>query len=895
MFKPAGSFRPRPYYWFIHFIGVIVPRRLRADWRREWQAELRYREMMLAEWDKLSWLARLDLLWRSLGAFRDALLLQPQRLEDEMFQDLRYGIRMMLRHRGFSLIAILTLGLGIGANTAVFSLFNKILLAELPVSEPARLVAISRSNLEQSEVTVFSHLFFRELESQASIFDAVLCRGGSERVTLGTETGGEPAVGELVSGSYFEVLGVKPHIGRLFSRDDDVNPGAHPLVVLSYRYWQRRFGGDPSIIGQTIRLSAYPLTVIGVSPPGFDGLDPGQTIDMRIPLAMQAEIRQAKATLNQRGVQEFNIVARLKPGVSREQAEQLVSSSFRQYLDEGEPLTEQNRRLRESERLELRSAARGFGKTRLQFETGLRALMAMTLAVLLIACFNLANLLLAKSAARQKEFALRLALGASRWRLTRQLLTESLLLALCGAGLGILIAGQATTLLVKLMSAADGPVRLEATIDGAALLFHLGISVLCVMLFGLAPALAARRQSLVQGLKVTPRGLPRMTGRKLLVTAQVALSLVVLVACGLMLRTTYALQTADTGFRSEQLLAIALSPKNAGRGDAEVLPFFRNVRQRVSQLPGVEAVSYSQVRAMSGNSWRSAVTVEGFSGPNDAPQPWRNVVGPDYFQTLGIPLVAGRDFAESDNASAPKVAIVNQSFARFYFADQDPIGKKIGVARAEYSIIGVARDSKYAHLRETTPRFWYVPYEQHASAKYLDLCVRTRTDPESLTPAIREAIASVDKSVALFNVRSQQAQMEELFAVEKMLAGLSSFFAVTAAALAALGLYGVLAFSVAQQRKEIAIRMALGARLAEILRLILWPGVLLTLGGIAAGVLAALWLNRLLSSLLFGVGPVDPLTFALGAGLLLGVALLACYIPARTATRVDPLEALRHE
>jgi predicted permease len=887
--------RLRFWCWFIRAIGVMVPRRLRADWRQEWQAELQYREMLLSEWDKLNWQTKLDLLWRSLGAFWDALKLQPQRLEDEMFQDLRFAVRMLLKHKGFSIVAILTLALGIGANTAVFSLFNKILLAYLPVEEPAQLMAVSRSNLEQREITVFPHLFFRELEAESDTFAGVLCRGGSERVTVGTEAGGEPANGELVSGSFFEVLGVKPHIGRLFSRDDDVNAGAHPVVVLSYRYWQRRFGGDPSVVGQTIRLSAYPMTVIGVSPAGFDGIDPGQTVDLRVPMAMQGELRQAKATLNQRGAQEFNILARLKHGVSKEQAQQVVSARLQQYLDEGEPLTEKNRRLRESERAELRSAARGFGKTRMQFETALRALMAMTIAVLLIACFNLANLLLAKSSARQQEFAIRLALGAGRWRLIRQLFSETLLLSLCGALLGAIIAGQGATLLVKLMNSSETAIKLEAASDVNVLLFHMGISVLCGILFGLAPALAARHQNLVHGLKATTKGAHRLNGRKLLVLAQVALSIVVLVASGLFLRTIYALQTADIGFSSENLLAIALSPKNAGRSDAEVLPFFRAVREQVSQLPGVEGVSFSQVRALSGNSWRTAITVEGFDAPGDTAQPSRNVVGPDYFKTLGIALVAGRDFAEADNSTAPKVAIINESFARFYFANQDPIGRKIGLARAEYSIVGVARDSRYAHLREATTPFWYVPYEQHPNAKYLDLYVRTGTDPESMTQAIRGAIASVDKGVALFNVRSQRAQIEELFVVERMLATLATLFGITAALLAALGLYGVLAFSVAQQRREIAIRLALGAQRFEILKMILGRGMALTLSGIGLGVLAALLLTRLLTSLLFEVRANDPLTFVLVAGLLLIVALLACYIPARRATRVNPLEALRHE
>jgi predicted permease len=889
----------RGWLWLIRAIGVLVPRRLRADWRQEWEAELRARELLLEEWDKLNWQNRLDLLRRSLGAFRDALLLQPKRLEEEMFQDLRFGARMLRKNPGFTLVAILTLGLGVGANTAVFSLVHKVLLAYLPVVEPERLVVVARSNLADSGTTNFAYRFVRELEAERDIFDGVLCRAaGNERVTLGTETGGDPALGELVSGNFFEVLGVKPHVGRLFTPSDDVAPGAHPVVVLSYRYWQRRFGGDPSIVGKTLRLTGYPMTVIGVTPPGFDGLDAGQPTDLRVPLTMVSELRSGPPTQAQRGprtlnIAGLNIVARLKRGVSVAQAQQVVSARLRRYLDEVEPVTEQNRRIRESERAELLPAATGFGKTRQQFQTALQALLAITTAVLLIACLTLANLLLAKSAARSHEFAVRRAVGAGPWRLMRQLLTESVLLALCGGALGLLLAYPGSTLLMKLVSGNEAKFRLDAEPNLSVLLFHLGTAVLCGILFGLAPALSARRQSLIPGLKGDGEG--RLLGRRLLVSAQVALSVVVLVGAGLFVRTVYALRATDLGFRADHLLALAMSPKNAGRSDAEVLPFFRAARERVSALPGVESVTYAQVRALIGVAMRPAIVVEGFEPVRNTPLPSHNVVGPEYFRTFGIPLVAGRDFATADDATAPKVAIVSESFARFYFAGQNPLGKKIGVARPEYTIVGVVRDTKYSHIREPAPRLWYIPYEQYAYTKYLDLCVRTTAEPESMANTIRAAIASVDSSVALFEVRSQQAQIEELLLAERMLATLASCFGVTAALLAALGLYGVLAFWVAQRRREIGIRMALGAERRDILKLILERGMKLTLGGLLVGLLAALIVTRSVASLLFGVNANDPLTFALVALLLGGVALLACYLPARRATKVDPLAALRQE
>jgi predicted permease len=822
-----------------------------------------------------------------------------------MIQDLRFAMRMMTNRPGFTAVAVLTLALGIGANTVVFSLVHKILIAYLPVERPEQLVVLSQTNLEQSGVKTFAYPFYRELAATEGVFDGVICRGGGERVTVGTEAGGEPAMGELVSGNYFDVLGVKPHIGRLLTQSDDITPGAHPVVVLSYRYWQRRFGADPSVVGTTVLLTGYPFTVVGVSPPGFDGIDPGQTTDLRVPLAMQMELRWGPTAdegstppplgLNQRQARELNIVGRLKPGVSLEQAEQMVSARFRRYLDAGEPVSEPGKRLRDSERIELAVAATGFGKTRQQFQMALRVLMTITFAVLAIACLNLANLQLARSSTRGREFALRLALGAGPGRLARQVITESVLLSLCGATLGAIIAYPGSALLLKLMSGSELGLDLDARPSATVFLFHFAIALICGGLFGLAPALSARKQSLIPGLKGSVKTAAKMNGRKLLVVAQVALSFVVLVGAGLFLRTVYALQTADLGFRPDHLLMVALSPKNSGRSDAEVLPFFRAVQDRVAHLPGAESATFAQVRVMSGNTWSTPVAVEGFVSSDPGQQPSRNVVGPNYFRTLAMPLIAGRDFTAADDRAAPKVAIVNESFARYYFPQQDALGKKIGIARPEFTIVGVARDGKYSHVREATPRFWYVPVEQQPNIKYLDLVVRTSVDPESMIKAVGSAIASVDKSVALFNVRSQQAQIDELLRVERMMGTLATVFGAMAAALAALGLYGVLSFMAAQRRHEIGIRLALGAEHTDILRMILGRGVQLTIVGVVIGLLVAIALTRLIASMLFGVGASDPLTLVLVSSLLIVISLLACYLPARRATKVDPLEALRYE
>lgn len=812
-----------------------------------------------------------------------------------IWHDLRYAARVQRRSLGFTAVAVLTLALAIGANTAVFALVQRILIAYLPVERPEQLVAISRSNLEQNSVPTFAYPFYRELETTSDVFDGLICRGGSERVTVGTEGRGEPATGELVSGNYFEVLGVKPHIGRLLRQNDDVTPGAHPVVVLSFQYWQRRFGADPSIIGSTLSLSGYPFVVVGISPRGFDGIDPGQTTDLRVPIAMQAELRRAPLSLNQRNARELNIVGRLKSGVTVTQAEQIISTKWRSYLDSGEPVSEANKRGRDSERIELSHAGTGFGKTRQQFQTALLVLMAITFAVLAIACLNLANLLLARAATRSKEFALRSALGARPGRLVKQLLTESVLLSLCGATLGAIIAYPGSALLIKLMSGSGLGLDLNAMPSITVFMFHFGIALISGALFGLAPALSARKQSLVTGLKGSVKTAGRMNGQKIMVVAQVALSFVVLVGAGLFIKTVYSLRTTDLGFRPDHLLVAALSPKNAGRADAEVLPFFQAVQERVARLPGVESVTFAQVRAMSGNSWRASVVVEGYVSSETSQQPSRNVVGPNYFQTLAMPLVAGRDFTAADDARAPKVAIVNQSFASYYFPHQNPLGKKIGVTVPEYEIIGVARDGKYSHVREPTTSFWYVPVAQQSNIKYLDLYVRTSIDPDSMTNTIRSAIGSVDKSVALFNVKSQQAQIDELLTTERMLGTLATFFGATSAALAALGLYGVLSIMVAQRRKEIGIRVALGAQRRDILRIIIGWGLKLSIVGVLVGLLAAYALRRLIANLLFGVSPSDPLTLVLVSVLIMVIAILACYVPSRRATKVDPLVVLRYE
>ena len=813
-------------------------------------------------------------------------------------QDVTYACRTLRRQPVFAAIAIGILGLALGANTAMFSLVNKILIAHLPVREPERLVLLSRTTVAQSGDSRFPYAFFQHVSDRRDLFDSVLCRvGGSERVTVGTDAGGQPALGELVSGNFFDVLGVKPYLGRLLTSSDDI-PGAPPVVVVSYRFWQRQLGADPGAIGRTLRFTGVPMTVVGVSPPGFDGLDPGQAIDLRFPLTLQAEVRQGpprdgrprlSTTLAARRDVDLFVVGRLRHDVGAGEAEQALTVSLEQFLNEGAGSPAAFAR---SERASVRlePAATGIGLTRRQYATSLRVMMTVTASVLLIACLNLANLILARGSARAREFAVRAAIGAASGRLVRQLLAENLVISAAGAALGALAAYPVSSVLLRVMS-ADGstpPVTIDA--DWTLLLFHALTAILAVGIFGLAPALASRRDSF-STMRARTTGTP-VTARRLFLAGQVALSVVVIVGAVLFVRTVHALRATDLGLRTDHLLVLALSPQNAGRSVERTLPFFRAVRERVAALPGITRTTYAWIRPLSNATWRTEVAIEGCcaGGVSNA---FRNVVGPGYFATMGIPVLEGRDFMESDHRDAPKVAIVSEAFARAYGDGRSVLGARIGVSRPEFTIVGIAADAKYAHVRETTPPVWYVPYEQQPNVKYLNLYVRTAGDVDAVTGSVRAAIADVDPDVALFEVRSVEAQIDNLLIVERMVATLATFFGLTGAVLAALGVYGTLAFLVTTRQREIGIRMALGAVPGTIVKQTMteaWRP--LGLGALAGAAIAA-GLTQYAASLLYGVTPVDLVSFAGAILLITAVVAVAALLPARRASRLDPATVLR--
>jgi predicted permease len=820
---------------------------------------------------------------------RDA---RPAAWKDEMARDLRYALFSFRRSKAFALVAIATLGLAIGVNTASFGLLHRAVLAPLPVADPGRLRLLAAVSSDRETLT-FSRAFHRAVVGESSLFEGVLFKGGQERVTVGLPEGGEAAVGELVSGNFFEVLGVRPHIGRLLTADDDLADGNHPVAVLSHRYWLSRFGGDPAVVGRTVRLTGLPFTILGVSAPGFEGLDSGAAVDLRVPASMRAQLRGlAPSSGAPNDAPEFNLVARLKAGVTERTAAELLTA-VRQRLQATNPSPESARSSASAERIVLRSAGQGFGRTRDQFATPLWAVFGMTAAILVIACLNLANLLLARSSARRQEFAVRLSLGAGAARLGRQLLTECCLLGAFGGVLGLAAAWAFGQVLARALSAGAPVSALAPQLSLTVLCFHVAVTLLCVLVLGLILARGVHGVDLLARLKGAPGAESgRFTGRIASVAAQVALSMIILVGAGLFVRTLQSLRSSALGFRADHLVVVALSPRNAGLSDEEARTFFREAQSRARAIPGVSEASLSMVRLMSGSAWNASFVADDDSqGPPRRAA--RNAIGPGYFRTLDIPLVSGRDFVSGDDREAPKVAIVNESFARTYFGGRDPLGRKIGVAAPDTTIVGVVRDTRYDRIRHEPPAMWFVPYDQHAGAKYLDLNVRTTVPPESLVGGIREALASVDPRVALFNLRTQDAQIDEGLVTERMLASLATFFGGVAASLAALGLYGVLSLLVVSKRREIGIRIAIGALPAVAARDITRATLRWIAAGILLGSIVATGLATSVRSLLFGIEPLDPVSVVVGALIMAALAALGVALPARRAASIDPLIVIR--
>ena len=911
MADSTSTARFRFWFWLIRLIGVIVPRRLRADWRQEWEAELRHRELLLADWDNLNWRTKLNLLQRSLGAFWDALLLQPARLEDEMFQDLRYGVRMLLKSKAFTIVAVLSLALGIGANTALFSVVDAVMLKSLPVRAPEQLVLLRwvggegvvrgfRGSTETDAATgldtstSISYPAFERFRDQNQTMDTVFAFVALGQVTLNIDGLAETATVQSVSGNYFAGLGVPPFVGRTLTINDEL-AGAEPAAVISHRYWQRRFGGDSAIIGKVIHVSSSAYTIVGVMPPEFFGtLDVGSAPSITVPMGMISQLSTSYAQYQRSGTNWWlHIMGRLKQGVSADHAQTELTAILHRHVQEL-PTTPGVQMI--APQIKLESGKQGLNEMRQGFSTQFEILMVIVGLVLLIACVNLANLLLARATARTKELAVRVSVGASRLRLIRQLLTESALLAILGGGLGLLFAAWGKGALIALLTANWNEHAIGASLDLRVLGFTALASVLTGILFGLAPALRATRIELTPMLKENPGsgGSSRSRLSKTLVVTQVALSLVLLAGAGLFVRTLRNLNQIDAGFNRDNLLMFRVTTRYEASRRANL---YQQITERIAALPAVRAVSSSQYPLLAGSYSSKDVTIPGSTGADETQKVRVAWVAPGFLAALEIPLLLGREFITQDNQQAPNVVVVNQAFVHRFFADQSPLGQRLKVDERELQIVGVSRDAKYGGIREAIVPVIYLPYLQNRPGlpAEMNFAVRTVGDPADATAAIRQVVQEIEPSLPLFDVRTQSEVIARSFAKQRLFAMLSSFFGLLALALVSIGLYGVMSYTVARRTQEIGIRMALGAQARDMLSLIIKQGMTLVLGGVAIGLAGALALSRLIESWLFNVSVTDPTTFAVISLLLVSVAFVGCYLPARRASKVDPLTALRHE
>jgi len=889
----AKHFRRGPWLWLITFSGVIVPRRLRAEWRQEWEAELRHREALLNEWQQLTRRRKLSLFWHSVGALLDALWLLPRRWEDEVIQDLRFGARLLLKHKSFTTVAILSLALGIGANTAIFSVVNAVLLRELPYKHPEQLMSVSSRRTDRADAP-FTIPDFLDYRDQNQSLDQIAAYTQIGLSLTGVEQT-QRLQGLRVSANLFQLLGVEAGLGRTLLAEED-DPARRNVVVLTHECFAQRFGSDPQLIGRSLTLNGEGYQVVGVLPPSFTL--PVKEAELAIPLAPDADpLRNVRSSTN-----FLRAIARTKPGVTRAQAESdLTAIVTRQRQQFGEVYLKKIGVRLEPLREELVGTVR----------TALWVLLASVALVLLLACSNLAALSLARASSHQREIAIRKALGASTARVVRQILTENLILAVAGGAAGFLLATWGVRFLLAL-SPTGLPRQQEIGVDFRVLVFAATVTIISGAIFGVLPALQGARGVVSSALWTTGRGAgegARLNrSRNLLVVGEVAVSFLLLIGAGLLIQSFRKVQSIDPGFDPTNTLAVQLSLPHAQYKDGRaVAQFCDRLAARIQSLPGVEAVGAVSVLPMSLGRHSIDFSLAGHAeSVGDRHNAQYRLATPDYFRVMKIPLLQGRFMEKWDNPDSIRVAIINENMARRFWPNENPIGARINIddnnsGPRPVEIVGVVGNVKHVNL-EGDPTFdIYLPMEQvHEDGVGLLTnthywIVRSNTDPQAVERAFRHELQEIDREVAAANVRTLDDYLADAVAPRKFNLRVLGIFSLAALLLAATGIYGVVSYSVMQRTSELGIRLALGAARSNIFRLILSQGLKVVLVGVVLGALGAFALTRLLRTLLFGVTPTDTLTFLLVSLTLLVVALIASAVPARRATKVDPLVALRNE
>jgi len=840
-------------------------------------------------------------------------------------RDLRYAFRVLLKNPGFTAVAVITLALGIGANTAIFTVLNSILLNSLPVKNPQQLVLVTAPNAggmgvgsSRGNRDLLTYAEFQDLAARNQVLSGILAADTlhGEIPVGGSEPGGEGAEASvnMVSGAFFEVLGVDPLLGRTFTPEVDKLRDANPVAVISYSFWQRRFGGDPSVLSQKLRIKATLYDVIGVMPPRFFGTTVGFAPDIWVPLTMQPEVYPGEdwLTVEKHPVEKtewLQVMGRLKPGVTVAQAKASLDLTFQQYLQSQlGGITENDRHKFLDQHLPVSDGRRGASMLQDRFGTPLLILMGVVGLVLLIACGNVANLLLARATSRRKEVAVRVALGAGRARLFRQLLTESVLLAGIGGLLGLLLAQWADVVLLRLVSEGPSPIPLDTHPDATVLGFTLGVSILTGMLFGLVPAFRASRVDLNAVLKGTSRGVIGGAGEgkrapigKILVVAQVAFSLLLLIVAGLFVHSFLKLSEVQLGYDHDHLLLFGVDPVESGYKGPAVAELYKALTENIRSIPGVRGVTLSQNGLFSHSESADQISIEGYKPASGQTMRARfDEVGPNYFTTVGIPILMGRDITAEDSGSGQRVGLINQTMARYYFGHENPIGRRIWdmfpTSHTDFVVVGVAADAKYNNLREETPRRFYVPFfNPIGEATFAHLEVRVSGNPSLVADAVRGAVRQTAPNLPPLKIHTMNDLVSQSLTSDRMLTRLTGFFGALAALLACIGIYGIMAYAVAGRTSEIGIRMALGAGRRSVVWLVLRESLLLVVIGVAIGLPAVIGVSKLIKSLLFGLTPADPLALGLASLLMIVVAAVAGYVPARRAARTEPVVALRYE